>query len=111
MLNFNLEYYRAFYSVAQLGSISKAAEALCLSQPAVTRSVQKLRRYEAALGGVAAVLGAARGIRPRPKRIFGHTAASLQGRPNGRKRYGRRAACASSSGRISSMPISSATSC
>ena len=44
MLNFNLEYYRAFYSVAQLGSISKAAEALCLSQPAVTRSVQKLEQ-------------------------------------------------------------------
>ena len=39
---FNLEYYRAFYYVAQLGSISKAADALCLSQPAVTRSVQKL---------------------------------------------------------------------
>lgn len=42
MLDFNLEYYRAFYYVAQLGSISKAAEALYLSQPAVTRSIRKL---------------------------------------------------------------------
>lgn len=42
MLDFNLEYYRAFYYVSQLGSISRAANALCLSQPAVTRSIQKL---------------------------------------------------------------------
>lgn len=42
MTDFNLEYYRAFYYVAQYGSISKAADALYLSQPAVTRSIQKL---------------------------------------------------------------------
>lgn len=42
MLDFNLEYYRTFYYVATLGSITKTAEALFLSQPAVTRSIQKL---------------------------------------------------------------------
>lgn len=42
MIDFNLEYYRAFYYVARLGSITKAAEALFLSQPAITRSIQKL---------------------------------------------------------------------
>jgi DNA-binding transcriptional LysR family regulator len=44
MIDFNLEYYRAFYYVAQLGSVSKAAEALFLSQPAITRSIQQLEK-------------------------------------------------------------------
>lgn len=42
MLDFNLEYYRAFYYVSQFASITKAAEALFLSQPAVTRSIRML---------------------------------------------------------------------
>ena len=42
MLNFNLEYYRAFYYVAKLGNMTKAAEALFISQPAVSRSIQSL---------------------------------------------------------------------
>ena len=45
MIEFNLEYYRAFYYVAQLNSISKAAEALFLSQPAVTRSIKLLENH------------------------------------------------------------------
>ena len=40
--SFNLEYYRAFYMVAQTGNVTKAAELLCLSQPAVTRSIHRL---------------------------------------------------------------------
>jgi len=44
-LDLNLEYYRAFYHVARLNSISKAADALFLSQPAVTRSIQKLENH------------------------------------------------------------------
>lgn len=42
MIEFNLEYYRAFYYVAQLNSITKAANALYLSQPAVTRSIKMI---------------------------------------------------------------------
>jgi len=45
MLDFNLEYYRAFYYVAQLSSVSKAADALFLSQPNITRSIKKLEEH------------------------------------------------------------------
>ena len=44
-LEFNLEYFRAFYYVARLNSISKAADALFLSQPAITRNIQKLENH------------------------------------------------------------------
>lgn len=38
----NLEYYKVFYYVAQLGSITLAAEKLCISQPAVSQAVRQL---------------------------------------------------------------------
>jgi len=38
----NTELYRTFYIVAQEGSISKAAEVLYITQPAVSRSIQQL---------------------------------------------------------------------
>ena len=44
MLDFNLEYVRAFYYTAQLKSVSKAAEALFLSQPAVSNSIKSLEK-------------------------------------------------------------------
>lgn len=47
-MNINLEYYKYFYFVATCGSISAAANALCLSQPAVSQSLKSL---EKALGG------------------------------------------------------------
>ncbi len=43
----NLNYYKIFYEVAKSGNISKAAENLYISQPAVSKSVTKL---EQALG-------------------------------------------------------------
>ncbi len=43
----NLEYYRTFFYVASTGSFSGAANALCVSQSAVSQSVRKL---EAELG-------------------------------------------------------------
>ena len=45
MLDFNLEYYRAFYYAAQLGSVTRAADALFLSQPAITRSIKELEKH------------------------------------------------------------------
>ncbi|MBD2865316.1 MULTISPECIES: LysR family transcriptional regulator [Paenibacillus] len=44
----NMEWYRAFYEVAQTGSFSKAAERLFITQPAVSHSIKQL---EFRLGG------------------------------------------------------------
>lgn len=38
----NLNNYKAFYTVAKLGSISRAADTLYVSQPALSKSIQKL---------------------------------------------------------------------
>ena len=47
-MTINLEYYKYFYYVATCGSISTAAEKLCISQPAVS---QALKALETSLGG------------------------------------------------------------
>jgi DNA-binding transcriptional LysR family regulator len=44
----NLELYRVFYTVAKCGSLTKAAEELFISQPAVS---QEIKQLEAQLGG------------------------------------------------------------
>jgi DNA-binding transcriptional LysR family regulator len=41
-MNVNLEYYKIFYYVAGLGSFTKAAEELCISQPAVSQGIKLL---------------------------------------------------------------------
>ena len=38
----NLELYRVFYTVAKSGSLTRAAEELFISQPAVSRSIKQL---------------------------------------------------------------------
>ncbi|MFR3727938.1 LysR family transcriptional regulator [Lacrimispora sp.] len=43
-MSINLEYYKVFYYVAQLGSITLAAERLCISQPAVSQAVRQLEQ-------------------------------------------------------------------
>lgn len=43
-MNVSFEYYKVFYHVARLGSITLAAKALFLSQPAVSKSVSQLER-------------------------------------------------------------------
>ena len=58
-MNISLEYYRIFYHVVKEGSITAAANALCVSQPAVS---QTIRQLEAALG-VTLFLRAQKGIR------------------------------------------------
>ncbi len=40
----NLNHYRIFYEVAKTGNISKAAEMLYISQPAVSKSITKLEQ-------------------------------------------------------------------
>lgn len=39
-----LEYYRSFYAVATSGSVTKAAEQLCLTPPTVTKAIQALEQ-------------------------------------------------------------------
>lgn len=41
-MNISLEYYKIFYYTARLGSVTKAARELCLSQPAVSQAVKQL---------------------------------------------------------------------
>ena len=38
----NLELYRVFFTVAKCGSLTKAAQELYISQPAVSQSVKQL---------------------------------------------------------------------
>jgi len=45
VLEFNLEYLRAFYYSSQLGSLTKASEALFVSQPALSHSIKQLEAY------------------------------------------------------------------
>lgn len=40
----NTEYYKVFYYVGRLGSITAAAEALCISQPAVSQAIKQLEK-------------------------------------------------------------------
>jgi DNA-binding transcriptional LysR family regulator len=42
IMNQNLSSYRIFYTVANTGNISKAAKELYISQPAISKSIQKL---------------------------------------------------------------------
>ena len=48
MDNIDLELYRVFYEVVKYKNISKAAEAMYISQSAITQSIQKLENM---LGG------------------------------------------------------------
>ena len=43
-MDVNLEYYKIFYYVGKLGSITHAAESLHLSQPAVSQGIKNLEK-------------------------------------------------------------------
>ena len=40
----NLELYKVFYTVAKCGSLTKAAEELYISQPAVSQAIKQLEK-------------------------------------------------------------------
>ncbi|MZQ81225.1 LysR family transcriptional regulator [Paenibacillus sp. 5J-6] len=48
-MNFNMEWYRVFYWTAKFGSLTKAAEKLHITQPAVSHTLKQL---EQSLGGL-----------------------------------------------------------
>ena len=48
-MNISFEYYRIFYVVAKTGNITKAANELMISQPAISKCIKHL---EAQLGGL-----------------------------------------------------------
>ena len=43
-MNINLEYYKVFYYVCLEGSLTAAAQKLCISQPAVSQAVRQLEK-------------------------------------------------------------------
>ncbi|MGN0372839.1 MAG: LysR family transcriptional regulator [Enterocloster sp.] len=43
-MNVNLEYYKVFYYVCRCGSLTGAAQELCISQPAVSQAVRQLEK-------------------------------------------------------------------
>lgn len=47
-MNSNFEYYKIFYYVAKYENLTKAATVLKTSQPAVTRTIHKLKMNLAA---------------------------------------------------------------
>ena len=90
MESFNLEYYRAFCTVAQTGNVTKAAELLCLSQPAVTRSIHRL---EESLG-CKLFIRVSRGVRLTVEgaALFSHVDSAFKSLSNGERELRRLAA-------------------
>lgn len=62
-MNANLEYYKVFYYVAGCGSLTQAADMMCISQPAVSQAIKQL---EKCIGG-ALFLRTAKGVKLTPE--------------------------------------------
>ncbi len=62
-MNANLEYYKVFYHVAGCGSLTQAADIMCISQPAVSQAIKQL---EKCIGG-ALFLRTAKGVKLTPE--------------------------------------------
>lgn len=58
-MNINLEYYKVFYYVCAEGSLTAAAQRLCISQPAVSQAVRQLEKE----AGVRLFLRTSKGVR------------------------------------------------
>ncbi len=77
----NLEYYKVFYYVAKMGSITLAAKTLCVTQPAVSQSVRQLEKIlETEL-----VARSARGIRltKEGELLYSYIKEGYEGMENG----------------------------
>ena len=62
-MSINFEYYRVFYQVAKLSSITLAAQSLYLSQPAVSQSIRQLEK----MLGCSLFFRTQRGVRLTPE--------------------------------------------
>ena len=62
-MDINLEYYKFFYSVGKLKSITLAAEELAVSQPAVSQAIRHLED----LLGSALFVRTSKGVRFTPE--------------------------------------------
>lgn len=80
----NLEYYKVFYHVVKCGSVTRAAETLALSQPAVSQSIRQL---EIALG-ITLLKRTPRGIVPTAegKLLFSYVEKGYEQFETGEKR-------------------------
>ena len=69
-MNQSLSSYKIFYAVANTGNISRAAKELYISQPAISKSIQKL---EESLG-TKLFLRSSRGVTltPEGSLLYGH---------------------------------------
>ncbi len=69
-MNFNLEYYKAFYYAARLHSFSQAANVLFLTQPAISQSIHRLENEL----GVKLFTRTSRGmlLTPEGNLLYGH---------------------------------------
>lgn len=75
-MNQNLASYRIFYAVANAGNISKAAKELYISQPAISKSIQKLEE------GIGTKLfsRSSRGVTltPEGELLYGHVKSAFE---------------------------------
>lgn len=81
----NLEYYRVFYYVAKLGSITLAAEKLFISQPAVS---QAIKHMEETLGG-SLFFRTSKGVKltPEGELLYSHVSKGYEYLMRGESKY------------------------
>ncbi len=86
----NLSWYRVFHSVAKAGNISRASQELFISQPAISKSIQKL---ETSLGTKLFVRGS-RGVTltEEGKILYAHTTSAFDSLEQGEHQIARRKA-------------------
>lgn len=86
-MNASLEYYKYFYYTASYGSISLAADKLCVSQPAVS---QALKNLETTLGGKL-FLRTSKGVKLTPEGnvLYEYISKAFNNIEAGEKAYGK----------------------